>query len=262
MPKPVCQLKILGMPVLLEVNDLEHTYPDGTQALHKVSLTLARGEIVSVIGLSGAGKSTLLRCINGLVHPTAGSVEFNGHPVTWDAGSLRHLRREIAMIFQHFNLIGNLSVLSNVLMGRLSYQPGWLQPLYGFPKRDRELAVIALDKVGLLNEWDKRASELSGGQQQRVGVARALAQEPRLLLADEPVSSLDPLTADIVLGHFVNVVRQEGLAALMNLHAVELARRHSDRILGIREGQCVWRGLPGDLTANVLKRIYGEKYDC
>ena len=249
------------MPGLLAVNDLAHTYPDGTQALRKVSLALARGEIVSIIGLSGAGKSTLLRCINGLVRPTGGSIEFDGNRVTWDAGSLRNLRREIAMIFQHFNLIGNLSVLSNVLMGRLSYQPGWLQPLYGFPKHDRKIAAVALGKVGLLNEWDKRASELSGGQRQRVGVARALAQEPRLLHADEPVSSLDPLTADTVLGHFVQIVRQEGLVALMNLHAVELARKHSDRILGIREGQCVWQGLPDDLTAEVLKSVYGEDYD-
>ncbi len=261
MPNLVCQPKIRGMPGLLVVDNLAHTYPDGTKALRGVSLTLTRGEIVSVIGLSGAGKSTLLRCINGLVHPTGGSVEFDGQAVGWDAGSLRYLRRKIAMIFQHFNLIGNLSVLSNVLMGRLSYQSCWMQPLYSFSKRDREIAVTALDRVGLLNEWDKRASELSGGQQQRVGVARALAQEPRLLLADEPVSSLDPLTADTVLGHFVKIVRQEGLAALINLHAVELARKYSDRILGVREGRCVWQGPPDDLTTPVLKRIYGEEYD-
>lgn len=249
------------MPGLLVVDNLAHTYPDGTKALRGVSLTLSRGEIVSVIGLSGAGKSTLLRCINGLVRPTSGNVAFDGKAVAWDAGSMRHLRRKIAMIFQHFNLIGNLSVMSNVLMGRLSYQSCLMQPLYGFSRRDREIAVTALDKIGLLNEWDKRASELSGGQQQRVGVARALAQEPRLLLADEPVSSLDPLTADTVLGHFVKIVRQEKLATLMNLHAVELARKYSDRILGIREGRCVWQGLSSELTTSVLKSIYGEEYD-
>jgi len=243
------------------VDNLAHTYPDGTRALRGVSLALNRGEILSIIGLSGAGKSTLLRCINGLVRPTEGSVEFDGRTVDWDAGSLRNLRRMIAMIFQHFNLIGNLSVLSNVLMGRLSYQSCLMQPFYSFSKRDREIAAAALDKIGLLNEWDKRASELSGGQQQRVGVARALAQEPRLLLADEPVSSLDPLTADTVLGHFVKIVRKEKLATLMNLHAVELARKYSDRILGVREGQCVWQGLPDELTTAVLKSIYGEEYD-
>jgi len=259
--KLVCQPKILDMPRLLMVDNLAHTYPDGTRALRGVSLALNRGEILSIIGLSGAGKSTLLRCINGLVRPTEGSVEFDGRTVDWDAGSLRHLRRMIAMIFQHFNLIGNLSVLSNVLMGRLSYQSCLMQPFYSFSKRDREIAAAALDKIGLLNEWDKRASELSGGQQQRVGVARALAQEPRLLLADEPVSSLDPLTADTVLGHFVKIVRKEKLATLMNLHAVELARKYSDRILGVREGQCVWQGLPDELTTAVLKSIYGEEYD-
>jgi phosphonate transport system ATP-binding protein len=248
------------MPGLLAVENIAHTYPDGTTALRGVSLTLKPGEIVSVIGLSGAGKSTMLRCINGLIRPTGGHVEFEGRAVKWDASSLRRLRRRIAMIFQHFNLIGNLSVLSNVLMGRLGHQSCWMQPLYRFAKRDREIAVAALDKVGLLNEWQKKARELSGGQQQRVGVARALAQEPRLLLADEPVSSLDPLTADTVLGHFVKIVRQEGLATLMNLHAVELARKHSDRILGVREGQGVWQGSPEDLTTSVLRSIYGEEY--
>jgi phosphonate transport system ATP-binding protein len=260
LPKPMCPLKILGMPGLLAIENLAHTYPDGTKALRGVSLTLEPGEIVSVIGLSGAGKSTMLRCINGLIHPTSGRVEFEGRAVKWDTSSLRRLRRKIAMIFQQFNLIGNLSVMSNVLMGRLGYQECWMQPLYRFAKRDREIAITALDKVGLLNEWHKKARELSGGQQQRVGVARALAQEPRLLLADEPVSSLDPLTADSVLGHFVKIVRQEGLAALMNLHAVELARKYSDRILGVREGLGVWNGKPAELTTTVLRNVYGEDY--
>ncbi len=260
LPKPVCPPKILGMPGLLAVENLTHTYPDGTKALSGVSLTLKPGEIVSVIGLSGAGKSTMLRCINGLIRPTSGRVEFEGQAVKWDTSSLRRLRRKIAMIFQHFNLIGNLSVLSNVLMGRLGYQACWMQALYRFAERDRQIAIAALDKMGLLNEWHKKARELSGGQQQRVGVARALAQEPKLLLADEPVSSLDPLTADTVLGHFVKIVRREGLAALMNLHAVELARKYSDRIIGVREGQGVWRGLPAELTTSVLRGIYGEEY--
>lgn len=246
---------------ILAVENLVHTYPDGTQAVRGVSFAVNPGEIVTIIGLSGAGKSTVLRCINGLVRPKGGSVHFRGQRVKHDQDSLRHLRRSIGMVFQHFNLIGNLSVLTNVLMGRLSYQPGWLQPLYRFPRRDRDLAAAALDKVGLLKEWHKRAGELSGGQQQRVGVARALAQEPELLLADEPVSSLDPLTADVVLGHFVRVVRSEKLAALMNLHTVELARKYSDRVIGVRDGLVVWEGLPAELTVPILKNIYGEEYD-
>jgi len=246
---------------LLAVENLVHTYPDGTEAVRGVSFDVNPGEIVTIIGLSGAGKSTILRCINGLVRPMGGTVHFRGRRVKYDQDSLRHLRRSIGMVFQHFNLIDSLSVLMNVLMGRLSYQPGWLQPLYRFPRRDREMAAAALDKVGLLKEWHKRAGELSGGQQQRVGVARALAQEPELLLADEPVSSLDPLTADVVLGHFVRVVRREKLAALLNLHTVELARKYSDRVIGVRDGLVVWEGPPEGLSVHILKGVYGEEYD-
>lgn len=245
---------------LLKVDNIAHAYPDGTKALRGLSLELAPGEIVSIIGLSGAGKSTLLRCINGLVRPQAGVVTFAGKQVAWDARSLRLLRRDIGMVFQHFNLISNLSVLTNVLLGRLGYQPSWMQPFYRFSALDRDIAASALDKVGMLREWHKRASELSGGQQQRVGVARALAQEPKLLLADEPVSSLDPLTADIVLGHFVEIVRGEGLAALMNLHTVELARKYSDRMVGVREGRAAWEGKPAEATTEILKSIYGDEY--
>jgi phosphonate transport system ATP-binding protein len=245
---------------LLTVDNIVHAYPDGTKALRGLSLSVAPGEIVSIIGLSGAGKSTLLRCINGLVRPQSGMVTFGGKQVAWDARSLRLLRRDIGMVFQHFNLISNLSVLTNVLLGRLGYQPSWMQPFYRFSAQDRDIAASAMEKVGMLREWHKRASELSGGQQQRVGVARALAQEPRLLLADEPVSSLDPLTADIVLGHFVEIVRGEKLAALMNLHTVELARKYSDRMVGVREGRAVWEGKPAEATTELLKSIYGDEY--
>jgi len=245
---------------LLVVEDLAHTYPDGTKALQGLALQVHPGEIVAVIGLSGAGKSTLLRCINGLLRPSRGRVWFDRREVRWDAASLRTLRRDVGMVFQQFNLIGNLSVLTNVLLGRLSYQRAWMQPLYRFRAEDRRIAASALAKVGLLGEWHKPASELSGGQQQRVGVARALAQEPRLLLADEPVSSLDPLTADAVLGHFVAVVREEKLAALMNLHSVNLARKYSDRVVGVRDGRVVWEGEPDGLTIAALKDVYGAEY--
>jgi phosphonate transport system ATP-binding protein len=245
---------------LLTVDNIAHAYPDGTKALRGLSLSVAPGEIVSIIGLSGAGKSTLLRCINGLVRPQSGMVTFGGKQVAWDVRSLRLLRRDIGMVFQHFNLISNLSVLTNVLLGRLGYQPSWMQPFYRFSAQDRDIAASAMEKVGMLREWHKRASELSGGQQQRVGVARALAQEPKLLLADEPVSSLDPLTADIVLGHFVEIVRGEKLAALMNLHTVELARKYSDRMVGVREGRAVWEGKPAEATTELLKSIYGDEY--
>ena len=245
---------------LLTAENIAHAYPDGTKALRGLTLSIAPGEIVSIIGLSGAGKSTLLRCINGLVRPQSGTVTFEGRVVSWDARSLRLLRRDIGMVFQHFNLIGNLSVLTNVLIGRLGYQPSWMQPFYRFTAQDKDIAAAALEKVGMLREWHKRASELSGGQQQRVGVARALAQEPKLLLADEPVSSLDPLTADIVLGHFVSIVRKEKLAALINLHTVELARKYSDRMVGVREGRAVWEGKPGEATVEILKSIYGDEY--
>lgn len=246
---------------VLEVSELAHTYPDGTKAVRSASFRVEPGEILVIIGLSGAGKSTILRCINGIVRPTKARIHFLGEEVRWDYGYLLRLRRRIGFIFQNFNILGKLSVLTNVLLGRLGYQPAWAMPLYRFSQRDREVATAALAKVGLVREWHKRAGELSGGQQQRVGVARALAQEPRLLLADEPVSSLDPLTADQVLGHFVRICREQELATVINLHAVPLARKYADRVLGVRDGRIVFEGKPSQLELSVLRGIYGEEYD-
>ncbi|OPX23567.1 MAG: phosphonate ABC transporter ATP-binding protein [Planctomycetales bacterium 4484_113] len=253
---------ILLMPApVLEVAELAHTYPDGTKAVQGVSFSVEPGEIVVIIGLSGAGKSTILRCINGIVRPTKAKIRFLDEQVRWDYGYLLQLRRRIGFIFQNFNILEKLTVLTNVLLGRLGVQPAWAMPLYRFSQRDREVATAALAKVGLLKEWHKCAGELSGGQQQRVGVARALAQEPRLLLADEPVSSLDPLTADRVLGHFVRICREEELATVINLHAVPLARKYADRVLGVRDGRIVFEGKPSQLELTILQNIYGEEYD-
>lgn len=243
---------------VLEVSSLSHTYPDGTEAVREVSLAVFPAEIVGLIGPSGAGKSTILRCINRLIRPKSGKLHFLGKEVGGSYAELLFLRRKIGMIFQEFNLIPNLSVLMNVLLGRLSYQAFWRQAFCSFSRRDNEIALSALFKVGMLEFRRKKARELSGGQKQRVGIARALAQEPTLLLADEPVSNLDPLTAEQILEHFVNLCREANLAAIINLHSVELAKNFCDRIYGVSEGTIVFEGKPSELSPEVVSKIYSK----
>ncbi len=243
---------------MLEITDLTKRYPDGFEALKSVELTLPQGQLAALIGPSGAGKSTLIRCVNRLVEPTEGSVKLDGTEVT-DLGrsALRGARRDMAMIFQSYALVERLSVMENVLSGRLGYVGFFNSLLRRFPSQDIQRAYKLLEQVGLEGLHDRRADELSGGQQQRVGIARALMQEPKLLLVDEPTASLDPRTAHQVMGLLADLCDEHDLAAIINIHDVPLAKEYTDRILGLNAGQLVFDGPPAELTDEVLPDIYG-----
>jgi len=245
---------------LLQIEHLVKVYPNGTRALDDISLEVPDGQFLAVVGLSGSGKSTLLRCINRLVEPTSGRIVFDGQDVT-AAGpaELRRLRMQIGMIFQQFNLVRRSSVMTNVLAGRLGYTaPIW--SLVGrFGAKDYEAAESSLKRVGLLDRASQRADTLSGGQQQRVGIARALAQEPRLVLADEPVASLDPATAHSVLRYLEEINRDDGITVICNLHFLSLARRYAHRVVGLRAGRLVFDGRPEEIDEARFHEIYGEE---
>ena len=246
-------------PVIVFEN-VTKQFPNGHVALRDVSLSFGRGEFVVVVGLSGAGKSTLVRCVNRLVTPTAGRVFLQDVDVTrlGDAG-LRRARARIGMIFQNYNLVRRSSVLRNVLAGRLAYLPAWRTLLGAFPRRDVELALRSLDRVGILEKAYQRADTLSGGQQQRVAIARALAQQPTILLADEPVASLDPPTAHQVMRDLKRLSREENLTTLVNLHFIDMAREYADRIVGLRAGEVVFDGPATGVTEATFEQIYGRR---
>lgn len=225
-------------------------------ALQGIDLDLAAGELCVVLGPSGAGKSTLLRCINRLVEPDAGEICIDGQPSPASPAALRELRARVGMIFQQHNLVPRLSVLKNVLSGRLARLPLWSSLLQIFPREDIAIAMEALNRVGLAERAEDRADHLSGGQQQRVGIARALAQQPQVLLADEPVASLDPQTARVVLEDLRSAAHDLQIAVLCNLHQVELAREFADRVVGIAAGRMVFDGPPAALDDAALRLIY------
>jgi len=240
---------------MIEISGLVKRYGSVT-ALDGVDLQVRAGEMLVVLGPSGAGKSTLLRSINRLVAPDAGSVRVDGVQVPADGAGLRAVRRRIGMIFQDHNLVPRLSVLKNVLAGRLGSLPLWSSLVQVFPQRDLDLALECLARVELRDRaWD-RADRLSGGQEQRVGIARALAQEPALILADEPVASLDPKTARVVLADLRRAAHELGIAVLCNLHQVPYAREFADRVVGMHAGKIVFEGRPDILSAEVLASIY------
>ncbi len=263
-----CGFSCRGKPLFLEPNVLEYknlskTYPDGTEALRNVSFEVEKGEFLVIIGLSGSGKSTLLRCTNRLIDPTAGSIIWDGEDIAaLEQKELRPIRRKIGMVFQHFNLVKRMSVLNNVLAGRLGYVSNSSSFLYKFPKKDLDKAHKALKRIGLTEQTHKRASELSGGQQQRVGIARALMQEPRIILADEPVASLDPVLAHTILGYLEQLNKEDGITVICSLHYLDLVQRYATRVIGLRDGEVVYRGSAEDIrgmTDKEFKEIYGEE---
>lgn len=245
---------------MLELKNLTKTYRTGDKALTDISFTVPAGQVVGLIGPSGAGKSTLIRCINRLVEPTSGTISLGDTELTGLSGrTLRRARRRIGMIFQEYALVERLTVMENVLSGRLGYVAGWRSFLRRFNGDDIALAFSLLEKVGLREQHNKRADALSGGQRQRVGIARALEQNPELLLVDEPTASLDPKTSRQIMRLIQTSCRERNLPAIINIHDVMLAQQFADRIIGLRAGEVVFDGKPEELTDNVLTSIYGQE---
>ncbi|MEX2541497.1 MAG: phosphonate ABC transporter ATP-binding protein [Trueperaceae bacterium] len=247
---------------MIEFHDVEVVYPNGFKALKGINLEIPRGQFVVIVGLSGAGKSTLIRTVNNLVVPVAGDVRVDGKSVTKaTGGELRRLRSGIGMIFQTFNLVKRSTVIRNVLAGRLGDNNALLSLLGIFAKSDVALAHESLQRVGIPEKAFVRADALSGGQQQRVGIARALAQRPSIMLADEPVASLDPPTSHSVMRDLKRISREDGITTLVNLHFIDMAREYADRIVGMNGGEIVFDGTPDEATDDVFERIYGREID-
>lgn len=244
---------------MLSIRDLNKSYKAGEKVLKGISFEVPAGQIVGLIGPSGAGKSTLIRCVNRLVEPTAGQILLNGKPITGAAGELRRVRRRIGMIFQEYALVERLTVMENILSGRLGYVPFWRSFLRCYPQADVDKAFALLERVGLSAHADKRADALSGGQRQRVGIARALEQDPELLLIDEPTASLDPKTSRQIMRLITEICKERQLPAIINIHDVALAQMFVDRIIGLRAGEIIFDDKPDALDDDALTRIYGEE---
>lgn len=245
---------------MLEIKNLTKIYPGDILALNNVSFKVEPGEFLAVIGLSGSGKSTLLRCINRLVEPTAGQIIWNGVDITQASqDEMLRIRRKIGMVFQHFNLVSRSKVITNVLAGRLGYVNPFLSVINRFPKEDIEMAMAQLKRVGIANQAYKRADELSGGQQQRVGIARAMVQEPEMILADEPVASLDPVLAHSIMSYLEKINRDDGVMVLCSLHFLDLVHRYADRAIALNEGVLMFDGPPNKIDDEKFKEIYGKE---
>ena len=249
----------MAVPPILSIQHLTKVYPSGTQALDGINLDIERGEFVVLIGLSGSGKSTLLRYVNRLIDPTSGTILFDGIDVTRASRpELRRIRRRIGMIFQQFNLVRRSSVFNNVLSGKLGTRPVW-RTIFFRPTRDEvQAAFVNLGRVGIVNKAYARADALSGGQQQRVGIARALMQEPDLMLADEPVASLDPATSHSVMKYLEEINKKDKITVIWSLHFLSLARRYGSRVVALKDGKVAFDGLPKDIDERRFKEIYGE----
>ncbi len=246
----------------VEVSGLSKTYPDGTRALNDISFSMGHGEFAVIIGKSGAGKSTLLRCMNSLTEPTSGEVKVDGHRVTGISGNkLRMARKDMGFIFQQFNLVRRISTLNNVLCGMLPEMPTIRSVFRRFTRQEKLTALDCLEKVGLGDRAHQRADTLSGGQQQRVAIARVLAQKAKVVLADEPVASLDPASARTVMDALRYLADEEDIAVFCNLHQVNLAGRYADRTLGMRDGVLVLDRGTGQLENDEVETVYGTEME-
>lgn len=240
--------------------NVSKTYPNQVKALRQVNLTVEPGQFVAIIGLSGAGKSTLIKLVNRMTEATEGTITVNDIIVNDLKGkSLRQYRRQIGMVFQSFNLVNRTTVINNVLAARVPDMNPWLSLFGIYTRKDKLVALEALHKVGILEKAYTRADQLSGGQQQRVALARTLAQNPNIILADEPVASLDPITANQIMRDFERINQEEKITILVNMHHVDLALKYATRVVGIREGQIVYDGAASKVTESILKKIYGRE---
>jgi phosphonate transport system ATP-binding protein len=245
---------------MLEVRNLTKIYEGGVRALDDVSFKVEGHEFLAVIGLSGSGKSTLLRCINRLIEPTAGKIIWNGVDITAASqDEMRRIRRKMGMVFQHFNLVNRSKVITNVLAGRLGYVNPVMSLLNRFPADDVQMAMQQLERVGIRDQANKRADELSGGQQQRVGIARAMIQEPEMILADEPVASLDPVLAHSIMQYLEQINNEDGAMVICSLHFLDLVHRYADRAIALNEGKLMFDGAPKDIDDAKFKEIYGQE---
>jgi len=245
---------------MLEVKNLTKIYEGGVKALDNVSFSVEKGEFLAVIGLSGSGKSTLLRCINRLIEPTEGQIIWDGVDVTAaNQSEMRLVRRKIGMVFQHFNLVSRSKVITNVLTGRLGYINPALSLFNHFPDNDIKAAMMQLERIGIADQADKRADELSGGQQQRVGIARAMMQEPEIILADEPVASLDPVLAHSIMQYLEQINQEDGVMVLCSLHFLDLVHRYADRAIALNDGKMMFDGAPQAIDDEKFKEIYGKE---
>jgi phosphonate transport system ATP-binding protein len=240
---------------MISIQGLSKSYV-GRPVLKGIDLSVRAGEFLVVLGPSGAGKSTLLRCVNGLAKPDSGRIQIGGREFQAAKLSRRETRRPVAMIFQHHNLVRRLTVLKNVLVGRMAGTSSLLATLQLFRSADVALAMACLDRVELAHKAMERGDQLSGGEQQRVGIARALAQQPDVILADEPVASLDPKTSRVVLGYLKSICKEANIAVICNLHQVDYAVEFAERVVGLRDGKVVFDGPPEDLTSEIVHEIY------
>ncbi len=245
---------------MIKLENINHTYPNGTRALHGINLEIGAEAFTVLIGPSGAGKSTLMRILNGLVRPTSGMVYIDGLEVSRaKAVQVLAARRKIGMVFQQFNLVKRLTALENVLIGRLGTMPTWRSTIRLYTKEDRQLAFAALERVGMVNYAWQRSDTLSGGQQQRVGIARALAQQPALILADEPISALDPKSSEQVMTLLRQIQLEDGIAVIANLHHLDAVREYAERVVALQRGTVVFDGQPSALTESVTRALYYQE---
>ncbi len=247
------------MKNIIEIENLNKIYAGGTHALKDINLNIKEGEFCILLGLSGSGKTTLLRCLNRLIEPTSGEIVLDGEDViTAEGQKLRLIRRKIGMIFQQFNLIKNLSSLTNVLTGKLGYSSLLQSLVFSKNKKDVKIALGNLQRVGMKDFAENKIKNLSGGEQQRVAIARALMQNPKVILADEPIASLDPATADSVMQYLGELNKKDKITIICSLHFLSLARKYGTRVVGLKDGQIVFDGTPKEIDKKRFKEIYGE----
>lgn len=256
------EVEVRDLPVIMEINDLNKSYTKGKQVLKNINFDIKEGELLSIIGPSGAGKSTLLRSINRMIEPTSGSITFDDRDITTLKGKkLRKMRTDIGMIFQHYNLVERLSVFENVLHGLLGTKNS-LQGIFSlYTEAEKEKALDIIAELGIGDHIYKRCDELSGGQKQRVGIARALIQDPKIILCDEPIASLDPRASMVIMEYLKRISRERGITVIVNLHQVDVAKKYSDRMIGLNDGEIIFNDVPAEMDKISINKVYGSKAD-